>query len=221
MLSKATRLLAMLVGAQGILLPVAAKASEWQLNMPKGVTEISQEVYDLHMTILYWCIAIGIVVFGVMFYTMIMHRKSRGVQAANFHHSTKAEIIWTAIPVFILIIMAWPATQTLKKIYDTDDAEVDILITGYQWKWKYEYVGQDVSFFSNLSTPRDQIDNKAEKTDNYLLEADNPLYLPTGKKVRFLVTAADVLHSWWVPDIAVKRAANPGYIHKPWSKSET
>lgn len=204
-----------------VLLPSLLWANQWEVNMTEGVTEVSREVHGLHMQIFWWCVAIGLVVFGVMFYTMIAHRKSRGVTASNFHESLTLELIWTLAPFVILIIMAIPATATLKKIYDTDEAELDILITGIQWKWKYEYLddsGENVSFYSNLSTPRAEINDEIEQGENYLLEVDEPMYIPIGKKVRFLVTAEDVIHSWWVPDLAVKRDAIPGYIHKAWTK---
>ena len=155
-----------------------------------------------------------------MFYSMYMHRKSRGVKAANFHHSTSLEIVWTAIPFLILIGMAIPATSTLKQIYDADNADVDILVTGYQWKWSYEYLGEDVRFFSVLKTPGEQIHNQEEKGEHYLLEVDEPLLIPTNKKVRFLVTANDVIHSWWVPALAVKRDAIPGYTNAAWTRVE-
>lgn len=224
MLGKSKRLLVLplhAIVAAG--LPIAAWATEWPLNMTEGVTSVSREIHGLHMQIFWWCVAIGVVVFGVMFYTMFAHRKSRGVKPAHFHENITLELIWTIVPILILVIMAIPATKTLVRIYDTDDADLDILVTGYQWKWKYEYLddkGENISFFSVLTTPRGQIENTEEKSPNYLLEVDEPLYIPTGKKVRFLVTAADVIHSWWVPDLAVKRDAIPGYIHEAWTKVE-
>jgi cytochrome c oxidase subunit 2 len=169
------------------------------------------------MDIFWWCVGIGVVVFGVMFYTMIAHRKSRGAKASNFHESTALEILWTVLPFGILILMAVPATSSLIKIYDTKEADIDIVITGYQWKWKYEYLGKDVSFFSNLSTPSTEIYNQTEKNPNYLLEVDEPLVIPTNKKVRFLITANDVIHAWWVPDLAVKKDAIPGFINESWA----
>ncbi len=225
MFSKSKRLLALPFKAAALtgLGPVLANATEWPLNMTEGVTTVSHEVYGLHMQIFWWCVVIGLVVFGVMFYTMIVHRKSLGAKAAQFHHNTTLEYVWTGIPVLILVLMAIPATKTLIKVYDTGDADMDILITGYQWKWKYEYLdesGDNVSFFSVLSTPRSQIENKEEKSPNYLLEVDEPVYIPVGKKVRFLVTAKDVIHSWWVPALAVKRDAIPGYIHEAWTRVE-
>ncbi len=225
MLSRTRRLftLPLLGTAVGLLPAAAAAASSWPLNMPVGVTEVSHEIHGLHMQIFWWCVAIGVVVFGIMFYTMFAHRKSRGAKASNFHENTTLEIIWTVIPFIILIIVAFPATSTLIKIYDTEDSDVDILITGLQWKWKYEYLddsGERVSFFSNLSTPREEIYGETEITENYLLEVDEPMYIPIGKKVRFLVTASDVIHSWWVPQLAVKRDAIPGFIHEAWTRVE-
>jgi cytochrome c oxidase subunit 2 len=190
------------------------------VNMPIGVTPVSVDIYGLHMDIFWWCVGIGVVVFGVMFYSMIVHRKSNGAKAANFHESTALEILWTVLPFVILIIMAYPATKTLIKLYDTSESDVDIVVTGYQWYWKYEYLDQDVSFFSRLSTPQEQIYNKVPKGEHYLLEVDEPLIIPVNKKVRFLVTSNDVIHSWWVPDLAVKRDAIPGYINESWAKVE-
>ncbi len=163
---------------------------------------------------------IGVVVFGVMFYSMIVHRKENGAKSANFHESTALEILWTIIPFVILVIMAVPATSSLIKIYDTREADVDVVITGYQWKWKYEYLGEEVSFFSNLSTSQDEIYNRIDKNPNYLLEVDNPLVIPTDTKVRFLITANDVIHAWWVPAFAVKKDAIPGFINEAWTYVE-
>ena len=199
-----------------LFLPSMLKA-DWEVNMTKGVTAVSQSIYGLHMTIFIICVVIGVLVFGVMFYSIIVHRKSRGVKPEQFHESTLVEILWTTIPFLILLGMAVPATKTLIDIYDTDEADIDIKITGYQWKWQYEYIGEGVSFFSNLKTPPEQIYNVRSKDPNYLLEVDEPLVLPTGKKVRFLVTAADVIHSWWVPAFAVKRDAIPGFINEAWT----
>jgi cytochrome c oxidase subunit 2 len=196
----------------------AEEAQRWGVNMTPGVTEISRNIYDLHMIIFWICVVIGIGVFGVMFYSIYKHRKSRGVEPATFHESTKLEIAWTAVPFLILMVMAVPATKTLVEQYGDDNhADVTIMVTGYQWKWKYEYVGQGVSFFSNLRTSRDEIDNIAPKGEHYLLEVDNPVVIPTGKKVRFLITAYDVIHSWWVPAFAVKQDAIPGFINKAWT----
>ena len=193
---------------------------EAQVNMAPGATEVGERIYDLHMIILWICTVIGLGVFGVMFYSIIYHRKSKGAVAAHFHESTKVEIAWTVVPFLILIGMAVPATSTLLEVYDNDDAELDILVTGYQWKWKYEYInesGENVSFFSNLRTPQSEIHNSEPKGEFYLLEVDEPLVIPVNTKVRFLITGNDVIHSWWVPELAVKRDAIPGFINETWT----
>ena len=190
------------------------------VNMTQSVTEVGQSIYGLHMLIFWICVVIGVAVFGVMFYSIFYHRKSRGVVPAQFHESTKVEIAWTVVPFVILIGMAFPATSTLLDIYDFEDAEMDILITGYQWKWKYEYLnenGENVAFFSNLSTDQAEIYNVADKDENYLLEVDEPVVIPVNTKVRFLVTANDVIHAWWVPELAVKKDAIPGFINETWT----
>jgi cytochrome c oxidase subunit II len=201
---------------------MAAGGEASSVNMTAGVTDVGKDIYDLHMLILIICTVIGAGVFGVMFYSIIYHRKSRGVTPATFHESTKVEIAWTVVPFIILIAMAFPATSTLLAIYDNDDAELDILITGYQWKWKYEYLnekGENVSFFSNLRTPQSEIHNTEAKGEHYLLEVDEPVVIPVNTKVRFLVTANDVIHSWWVPELAVKRDAIPGFINEAWTRT--
>lgn len=203
-----------------LLLAATANATDMPLNMTQGVTEISQQVYHLHMTIFWICCVIGAVVFGIMFWSILRHRKARGVQPAQFHESTKVEILWTAIPVVILIIMAIPATKTLIAMEDTTEADVTVLITGSQWKWHYKYLNHDVEFYSLLATQKEQINNKFAKGENYLLEVDRPLVIPTGKKVRFLMTSDDVIHSWWVPAFAVKKDANPGFINEAWTRVE-
>ena len=192
----------------------------WTTNMAPGATEVSHAVFDLHMTIFWICVVIGIVVFGAMFWSMILHRRSTGQVAAKFHESTTVEILWTVVPLLILVAMAIPATKTLINIYDSSESDIDIQVTGYQWKWHYKYLGQDVEFFSNLATPAEQIHNQATKGEHYLLEVDQPLVLPVGAKVRFLVTAADVIHSWWVPAFAVKRDAIPGFVNEAWTRVE-
>lgn len=193
--------------------------ADYTLNMTRGITEISRGIYHLHMTIFWICVIIGVAVFSVMFYAIIWHRKSRGVTAANFHESTTVEIIWTLIPFLILVGMAIPATQLLIKMHDTtQDSELSIKITGYQWRWEYEYLGKDLRFVSNLTTPQDQIKNKDIKGKHYLLEVDNPLVVPVGKRIRFLTTANDVVHSWWVPALGIKKDAIPGFINEAWAK---
>ena len=201
------------------LSPLAAAQN--QVNMSPGVTEIGADIFELHMLIMWICVVIGVAVFAVMFYSIYAHRKSKGHQASQFHESTKVEVAWTVVPFLILIAMAVPATSTLLEVYDNDEAELDILITGYQWKWKYEYLeesSEPVAFFSNLATSQEEIYNTDKKGDNYLLEVDEPLVIPTNTKVRFLVTANDVIHSWWVPEIAVKRDAIPGFINEAWTR---
>ncbi|MDX1302698.1 cytochrome c oxidase subunit II [Photobacterium sp.] len=199
-------------------LPAAAETESMRLNMTQGVTQVSQRVFDLHMTIFYICVVIGIVVFGAMFWAILHHRKSRGAVAASFHESTKVEIIWTIIPFVILIMMAVPATKTLLAMEDISQSDLTVQITGSQWKWHYRYFNEDVDFYSLLATSPAQIDNTREKRENYLLEVDRPLVLPVGQKVRFLITSQDVIHSWWVPDFAVKKDANPGFINEAWTR---
>ena len=215
MLSKAIPWMRLSIGS--FLLFSASVKADWEVNMTPGVTEVSQQVYDLHMIIFWICVAIGAVVFGIMFWSIFAHRKSLGVKPATFHESTLVEIIWTAVPFAILIGMAIPATSALIDAYDTTESDVDIKITGYQWKWHYDYLEEGVGFFSNLSTPADEINNLATKNENYLLEVDEPLVVPINKKIRFLVTANDVIHSWWVPEIAVKKDAIPGFVNEAWT----
>jgi len=204
----------------GTLFSSAAWA-ESKYNLTQGVTDVSHEVYDLHMLVLYICTVIGVIVFGAIFWSMFFHRKSKGHVAATFHESTKVEILWTVIPIFILIAMAVPATQTLIDIENNEDSDLTILVTGSQWKWHYRYFDKDVEFYSVLSTPKEQWDNLsgtgAEKGENYLLEVDKQLVIPTNKKVRFLITSDDVIHSWWVAAFAVKQDAVPGFINEAWT----
>ena len=196
----------------------ATHPDAYNLNLRKGVTDISMQVYDLHMTIMIICAVIGILVFGIMLYSLIFHRKSRGVKPADFHESVKVEIAWTVVPFLILMVMAVPAARTLIAMEDTTEADVSIIVTGSQWKWHYKYMDNDVEYYSLLATQQEQISNKFEKGENYLIEVDRPLVIPTGKKVRFLITSDDVIHSWWVPDFAVKKDANPGFINEAWTK---
>ena len=206
--------------ACGILLPASVLAQLQPYNMPVGVTDISAKVFDLHMLIFWICVVIGVVVFGVMIISMIKHRKSVGHKAAQFHESTTAEIIWTLVPLAILIGMAIPATKVLIEMEDTSEADLTVKITGYQWMWHYDYLDENLAFYSKLATPREQVYNMQEKDENYLLEVNNELVLPVGKKVRFLITSNDVLHAWWVPDLAVKKDAIPGFINESWAKIE-
>lgn len=190
-------------------------------NLPVGVTETSQAIFDLHIFAFWVCAAIGVVVFGVIFFSIFFHRKSRGYMPATFSHSTKMEIVWTIIPILILIMLMVPATKTLMDMYEVGEPQLDVKITAYQWKWQYEYLNRRVDFFSNLATPRAQIINRQTKGENYLLEVDQPLVLPVNTRVRFLVTAADVLHSWWVPEFSVKKDAIPGFISEAWTEVKT
>ena len=213
------------------LIALAALSSSWQaladwsaLNMTKGVTAISREVYDLHMLIFTICVVIGVLVFGVMIWSMLVHRKSLGHEPATFSHSTKLEYAWTIIPIFILIGMAVPATSTLRDMYDASGADIDIEVRGYQWKWQYTYLSddptQEVKFISSLLTPPDEYYNRTPKREHYLSDVDNPLVIPINKRVRFLITSNDVIHSWWVPDFAVKKDAIPGFVHEAWAVVE-
>jgi cytochrome c oxidase subunit II len=194
-------------------------------NMPRGVTPFSKDVYQLHNTVMGIVTIIGILVFTAMFTSVVVHRKSKGYEAAKFTHSTKAEIAWTTIPVLILIVIAVPATQVLIDMEDTGGAEMNVKITGYQWLWKYDYIEDGISFYSAL----DRESNRARQigsginprdVENYLLEVDNRLVLPTNTRIRFLLTADDVIHSWWVPDLGWKRDAIPGMINEAWTYIE-
>ena len=195
------------------------------INMPVGVTEVSREVFGLHMLIFKICVVIGVVVFGIMIYSMIYHRKSRGVKPATFHESTTVEIIWTVMPFVILLFMAWPAAKVLIKMEDFSGSEMSVKITGYQWRWHYDYIEEGVNYFSQLD-PQHNVARQLgsgvelEKIDNYIKEVDNPLVLPVGKKIRFLHTAADVIHAWWVPALAVKKDSIPGFINENWALIE-
>ncbi len=213
----ASRLVTLLLGA-GTALQAQA---DWALNMPRGVTDTSQEVFGLHMLILWICVAIGVGVFGVMIYALVMHRKSRGVTPAKFKESAQAEAIWTLIPALILIVMAYPSAETLIRMDDARNPDLTVKVTGYQWKWHYDYIDEGVEFFSSLdrrSNEARQIGSgiKPRDVEHYLLDVDEPLVVPVDAKVRLLMTAADVLHSWWVPEFAVKKDAIPGFINETW-----
>lgn len=194
----------------------SAQSQLTMVNMPVGVTPISREVYNLHMAAFWICCVIGVIVFSVLIYSLVKYRKSKGAKAAHFHEHLGIEIIWTTIPFLILVGLAIPATIVLTHIHDTSESALTIKVTGYQWKWKYEYLDQGVSFFSNLSTNQDQINNKIPKNEWYLLEVDKPMVVPVNTKVKLLVTADDVIHSWWVPDLGIKQDAIPGYINENW-----
>ena len=216
MISKASRL------KNGLMLIVlwgfSGAASAVTLDLREGVTDMSQRILALHHLSLWVCVVMGVIVFGAMFYSMFAHRRSKRPQPADFHESTAVEVAWTLIPVLILVGMAITATTTLIDIEDNSDADLTVLITASQWKWHYQYLEADIGYYSNMSTPTEQIENLAPKGENYLLEVDNALVLPTNKKVRFLVTSNDVIHSWWVPDFAVKQDAVPGFINEAWTR---
>ena len=195
-----------------------ATSADWNaLNMTQGVTDISKEVYELHMLIFWICVVIGVLVFGVMFYSMYAYTKKKNPVPATFHESTKVELAWTIIPFLILIAMAVPASKTLQNIYDDEAGDINIQVVGYQWKWQYRYLEDDISFFSNLMTDLDEIYNKVPKGENYLQEVDEMVLVPVGKKIRFLITANDVIHSWWIPAFAIKQDAIPGFINTAWT----
>ena len=182
-------------------------------NMPVGVTEVSQSIFDLHMVIFWICVWIGVVVFGVMFFSLWKYRNSRGAVPAKFHDNFALEIGWTVAATLILVVMAVPSTQVMVKAYDDAEGDINIMVTGYQWKWHYKYLEDDISFFSNLATSDEEINNEIPKGEFYLREVDEPLVIPVNKRVRFLITGNDVIHSWWVPDFAVKQDAIPGFIN--------
>ncbi len=220
----ALAVLAAIIAATWLIL-VAPGLTGNEINMTRGVTQQSVDHFDLHMIVLWICVVIGIGVFTVMFTSIVLHRKSRGHEAAKFSHSTKAEIIWTIIPVLILVFMAVPATTALVRMEDASGAEMTVKITGFQWRWKYEYLDQEISFISSLDSTSNaarQLNSGVapESVDNYLLDVDNPLVLPVGRKIKFLITADDVIHSWWVPALGWKRDAIPGFVNQAWTNIE-
>ena len=196
------------------LLSLPAYAAEINLQPPQN--GIAREVYDLHLAILLVCLLIFIVVFGAMFWSILKHRKSLGHEAAHFHENTTVEILWTLIPFLILLGMVYPASKTVLAMKDTSEPALTLKITGYQWKWEYTYLNQGVDFFSQLTTPYDQIHGQAARDPNYLLEVDKPLVVPTGENIRVLITAADVIHGWLVPSLAVQQDAIPGQLTDFW-----
>lgn len=200
-----------------------ANPHRWQLNMTEGVTEVSRAVQTLHMQIFYICVVIGALVFGAMFYSMYKFRKSKGAVAATWSHSTVAEIIWTVVPIVILVVMCIPATRVLYQMYDTSKPEMTVAITGYQWLWEYEYQGENVKISSRLDRESDQTrrlksGRNPYDVENYLINVDNRLILPIDTKIRFVVTADDVIHAWWVPDFSIKQDAIPGFINEAWTR---
>jgi cytochrome c oxidase subunit 2 len=207
------------LSALSLLFSGGANAA-YELNLRAPVTSIAGQIYDLHMLIVYICLGIFVLVFGIMFYSLYKHRKSVGHQPAQFHENHTLEVVWTIIPALILLAIAFPATKTIFAMKDTTAADMSVKVTGYQWKWEYDYLDKNVKFISNLSTSQDQIDNKAEKGENYLLEVDSPMVVPVGKKVRVILTASDVIHAWWVPAFGVKQDAIPGFIKETWFRAD-
>ena len=200
-------------------------SADYALNLTQGVTSISREAYSLHMIALWICVGIGIVVFGAIFWTIFTHRKSQGAVPAHFHDNARLEVVWTIIPLIILVVMAVPATKALIDMDDTKDADLTIKITGQQWKWQYEYVDDGVRYTSSLKSTSQEASRRNSgiepaAVENYLLDVDRPLVVPVGKKVRFLLTATDVIHSWWVPALGFKKDAIPGFINEIWARVE-
>ena len=228
--SNITKKLGSLLLTALLLGPSMAFADYSALNMTESQTAVGKDIYDLHMLVFWICTVAGVLVFGVIIYSLINHRKSKGAQAAQFHENTTVEVIWTTIPLVILVAIAVPATKTLLEYEDTSDSELTIKATGWQWKWEYEYIDDSVGeskgirFFSSLdkaSNDARQVGaNTKDFPEHYLLDVDNRIVVPAGKKVRILTTAADVIHAWWVPELAVKRDAIPGFINESWFKTD-
>ena len=222
-MSTMSRLVAAAAGLPVILHGSLAAAVESRHNLPTPVTPIAREIYDLHLLMLAICCVIFVGVFSVMFYSIYAHRKSVGHKAVPFHENTTVEIVWTIIPLFILIGMAWPATKSVLALKDTSNPDITIKATGYQWKWGYDYLkgeGEGIALYSNLSTPSEQVYNRQDKGENYLLEVDQNLVVPVGRKIRVLTTAGDVIHAWWVPAFGVKQDAIPGFVRDTWFRAE-
>ncbi len=222
MSNKLAKIFAASMTAMWLMIPAVAFA-EYKLNLQTPNTALGHTIYDLHSIITWICVVIFIVVFGFMFYAVFAHRKSMGHKAAQFHEHFWVEVAWTIVPAFILLAMAIPATKALVTLRDTSEPDMTIKATGYQWKWGYDYIkgeGEGISFFASLATPRAQIEGTETKGEHYLLETDNPVVVPVGKKVRVLVTAADVIHAWWVPALTIKQDAIPGFIRYTWFKAE-
>ncbi len=203
-----------------VLASVSGFAKESIYNLPQGVTQISQDIYRMHMIMMYICAVIGILVFAVLIYCCITFRHSKGAKSHGANHHIWVEVVWTLIPFLILVVMAVPATTVLMKMHDDSRPALNIKITGYQWYWRYEYLDQGISFYSRLSTPQAQIDGTEKKDQWYLLEVDHPMVVPIHAKIRLLVTSNDVIHSWWVPELGVKQDAVPGYVNETWTEIE-
>ena len=202
------------------LLASATAFADYQIDILPPASPMAQEAYDLHFGVLWVCVAIFIIVFGAMFWSIFKHRRSVGAKAAQFHENTTVEIIWTVVPLVVLVAMAWPATKTMLAMKDAANSDISIKITAYQWRWEYDYQQDGVRFFSNISTPRDQIDEREgpgkPKGENYLLEVDRPMVVPVGKKVRLLITSNDVIHGWYVPQLGINQYGIPGFVKDAW-----
>jgi cytochrome c oxidase subunit 2 len=215
------KVFAALAGLLGLAAAGSAHAIAWYFQSP--ASQMARDIDQLHEYVMWLIIVIFVGVFGFMFYACWAHRKSIGHRAAQFHENTTVEILWTVIPAIILIAIAWPVTKTVIAQKDTTSPDVTVKVTGYQWKWGYDYIngeGEGISFLSTLATPRDQIEGSAPKGENYLLEVDNEMVVPIGKKIRIITTAADVIHSWWVPAFGAKQDAIPGFLRDIWFKAE-
>jgi len=218
---RGTRVVAVLAGLLGLANTGAAHAIAWYFQAP--ASNLARDIDQLHQVIMWLIIVIFVGVFGFMFWSVYAHRKSKGHVAEQFHENTTVEILWTVIPALILVIIAWPVTKTVIAQKDTSAPDLTIKVTGYQWKWGYDYIkgeGEGISFVSTLATPREQIEGKAPKGENYLLEVDNEVVVPVGKKVRVITTAADVIHAWWIPALGAKQDAIPGFLRDIWFRAE-
>jgi cytochrome c oxidase subunit II len=216
--SRVGAVISRLILGVGLALISGLAAADYRLNLQRPVTETARSILELHNLIFLICVIIFAIVLAFMVYSIVKHRKSKNYKPATFHDNVALEVTWTVVPFLILVAMAIPSTAVLLRMADTTESDMTVKVTGYQWKWKYDYEGQDVSFFSNLATTRDQIENRADKSETYLLEVDNHVVLPVGKKVRFLFTANDVIHAWWVPALGVKMDTIPGLINEAWTR---
>ena len=224
-MSQMLKILKYAAAAIAACLPAGAAFAAWELNMPIGVTELSREIHGLHMLIFWVCVLIAIVVFGAIIYSIVTFRHSKGAIPATFDHSTKVEVVWTIIPIAILVGMAIPAAETLIKIEDMRGSDLSVKVTGYQWQWHYDYLDHDVSFFSRIARDSDaarQLDSGVDPTsiDHYLLEVDNRLVVPVDSKIRILLTSSDVIHAWWVPEFGMKKDAYPGFVNELWFRAD-
>ncbi len=218
---KGTKAIAVLAGILALAASGAAQALEWYFQAP--ATGMARDIDQLHQYVMWLIIVIFVGVFGFMFWACYAHRKSKGHAAEQFHENTTVEILWTVIPAIILVAIAWPVTKVVVAQKDTSAADITVKVTGYQWKWGYDYLtgeGEGISFISTSSTPREQIDGGAPKGEHYLLEVDNEMVVPAGKKIRVIVTAADVIHAWWIPAFGAKQDAIPGFLRDLWFRAD-